>query len=97
MQDDVKILVDVQKETARSNKTKDRIIILLIVLMFLEAVVFFRGFIWYESQYDYVTTKTTDQNVDLSSEGDNASAEYNDVNGDQYNDSAVHNEGGGDE
>ena len=44
----------------------------------------------YESQYEYVTT----ENVDLSTEGDNASAEYNDVEGNQYNDSSTHNEGG---
>lgn len=31
--------------------------------------------------------------MNLSTEGDNANAEYNDVAGDQYNDSATHNEG----
>lgn len=33
-----KILLDVQKEYAKSNKIKDKIIMLLIVLMFAEAV-----------------------------------------------------------
>ena len=86
------ILLDVQKEYRKSNKFKDKIIIVLIVLMFLEAVIGYGGFIWYESQFDYVTTEQTTQDVDLSTEGENANAEYNDVQGNQYNDNATHNE-----
>ena len=87
-----RVLLDVQKEYSKSNKFKDKIIIVLIVLMFLEAVIGYSGFLWYESQFDYVTTEQTTSDVDLSTEGDNASAEYNEVQGNQYNDSATHNE-----
>ena len=87
-----RVLIDTQKEYSKSNRTKDKIIMLLIVLMFLEAVIGYSGFVWYESQFDYVTTEQTTQDVDLSTEGDNASAEYNDVQGNQYNDRATHNE-----
>lgn len=87
-----RVLIDTQKEYSRSNRMKDKIIVVLIVLMFLEAIVGYCGFIWYESQFDYVTTEQTTQDVDLSTEGDNTSAEYNDVHGNQYNDSATHNE-----
>ena len=87
-----KVLIDSQKEVGKSNKRKDKIIVLLIVLMFLEAIVGYSGFIWYESQFDYVTTEQETQDVDLSTEGDNANAEYNDVQGNQYNDNATHNE-----
>ena len=89
-----KLLIDTQKQYSNSNKSKDRIIMLLIVLIFLEAVTFFSGFIWYESQFEYeeVTETKTEQTVDLSSEGDNANAEYNDIEGNQYNDNAIHNE-----
>ena len=87
-----RVLIDTQKEYSKSNRTKDKIIMLLIILMFLEAVIGYSGFVWYESQFDYVTTEQTTQDVDLSTEGDNASAEYNDVQGNQYNDSATHNE-----
>lgn len=73
-----KVLIDSQKEVGKSNKRKDKIIVLLIVLMFLEAIVGYSGFIWYESQFDYVTTEQETQDVDLSTEGDNANAEYND-------------------
>lgn len=84
-----KILLDVQKEYAQSNKLKDKIIILLIVLMFAEAVVGYSGFVWYESKFE---TTTTEQ-IEVGTDGNNANAEYNDVEGNQYNDSAVHNEG----
>lgn len=87
-----RVLIDTQKEYSKSNRTKDKIIMLLVILMFLEAVIGYSGFVWYESQFDYVTTEQTTQDVDLSTEGDNANAEYNDVQGNQYNDSATHNE-----
>lgn len=86
------LLLDTQKEYSRSNRMKDIIIIVLIMIMFLEAVIGYCGFVWYESQFDYVTTEQTTQDVDLSTEGENANAEYNDVQGNQYNDSATHNE-----
>lgn len=88
-----KLLLNTAKQASLSSKIKDKIIILLIVLMFLEAVVGYCGFVWYESQFDYVTTEETTTDVELSTEGDNANAEYNDVEGNQYNDSSVHNEG----
>lgn len=86
------VLLDVQKEYKRSNKLKDIIIIILIVLMFLQSAFSFGCFVWYESQFDYVTTNGKD--VDVETSGDNANAEYNDVSGNQYNDNAVHNQGG---
>lgn len=86
------VLLDTQKEYAKSNRMKDKIIVLVIVLMFLEAIVGYCGFVWYESQFDYVTTEQETKDVDLSTEGDNANAEYNDVQGNQYKDNATHNE-----
>lgn len=91
-----KLMSDVQSEYLKSNKTKDRIIILLIVLMFLEATVFFVGFVWYESQFEYVETTEDAESVSLDTNGDNASIDYdyNNIDGNQYNDNATHNEGG---
>lgn len=87
------LLIDTQKEYTRSNKFKDKIIVLLIVLMLFEAVVGYCGFVWYESQFDYVTTEQSNEtkSVDIGTDGDNANAEYNDVNGNQYNDNAPQN------
>ena len=92
MEEFSEVLLDVQKEYKRSNKLKDIIIIILIVLMFLQSAFNFGCFVWYESQFDYVTTNGKD--VDVETSGDNANAEYNDVSGNQYNDNAVHNQGG---
>lgn len=91
-----KLLFDTQRIYSESNKMKDKIIIMLIILMFLEAVAGFTGFVWYESQFETVQTteETETKDVDLSTSGDNADATYNDVSGNQYNDNAVHNEGG---
>ena len=88
------IMIETQKQYKKSNKLKDKIIILLTVLMFAEAVIFYGGFVWYESQFDYVSTDSQEVNVETS--GENANAEYNDndVQGNQCNDNAVHNEGG---
>lgn len=83
------LLVSVQKDYTQANKTKDIIIIVLIVCMFLEAVAGYTGFVWYESQFETTETTTTE----VYTEGDNANAEYNHVEGDQYNDDSVHNEG----
>lgn len=84
----IDIMIDTQKQYTKSNKTKDKIIIILIILMFLEAVIGYTGFVWYESQFETTTTET----VEVGTEGDNANAEYNDVSGNQYNDSATHTE-----
>lgn len=94
-----KVLLDTQTEYSRSNRAKDKIIALLIVALLVEAIAFFGIFCWYEAQFDYVVTETVTEkedatkDVNLSTEGDNANAEYNDVAGDQYNDNATHNEG----
>lgn len=83
-----KVLLDVQKEYARSNKIKDKIIVLLIVLMFAEAVVGYSGFVYYESQFETTTT----EKIEVGTEGENAEYNDNDVSGNQYNGNAVHNE-----
>lgn len=87
------ILMAVQQDYTRSNKMKDKIIVLLIVCMMLEAVAGYAGFLWYESQFETVTTTTETTDVELESSGEGANATYNDVEGDQYNDNATHNEG----
>lgn len=62
-----KLMFETQKQYKKSNKLKDKIIILLTVLMFAEAVIFYGGFVWYESQFDYVSTEqsTETQDVDV--------------------------------
>lgn len=98
MDETCKALVDINKETSKENRFKNKLIVLLLIFLFLEPVAFFTGFLIYESQFVVLDTVTTEESetkdVEISTEGDNANAEYNDVNGDQYNDDATHNEGG---
>lgn len=88
------ILIDAQKAQNKSSRAKDRIILVLIILMFLEAVAGYSGFVWYSSQFETVettTTETTDNSdIDITTNGENASAEY--IEGNQYNDSSTHND-----
>lgn len=58
MEEFSEVLLDVQKEYKRSNKLKDIIIIILIVLMFLQSAFSFGCFVWYESQFEYKEKKT---------------------------------------
>lgn len=85
------MLLDTQKEYTRSNKMKDRIIIILIICMFLEAVIGYTGFIWYESQF--VIYQDDESGTEITTEGENANIDYNNITGNQYNDNATHNEG----
>lgn len=96
MEEFSEVLLDVQKEYKRSNKLKDIIIIILIVLMFLQSAFSFGCFVWYESQFEYYDTAQEEntKDVDIETSGDSANAECNDVSGNQYNDNAVHNQGG---
>lgn len=57
-----KLIFETQKQYKKSNKLKDKIIILLTVLMFAEAVIFYGGFVWYESQFDKTIRKMKKQN-----------------------------------
>lgn len=88
------VFVNMQKQKNKELKRKDIIIAILVVFLFVEPIVFYAGHLWYESQYEYTETTTEEQKVEVSTSGDNANAEYNDVDGNQYNDNATHNESG---
>ena len=87
------IMIDTQKEMVKSNKMKDRIIILLIVIVFLQSIIFSGIVIHMHNDNEYVETITTttedNSNVEVNTEGEGAIAEY--VEGNQYNDNATHN------
>lgn len=52
------------------------------------------GFLYYNSLYNYTTTTTTVTELDQEVTGENS--KINNVQGDQYNDNATHNEGASD-
>ena len=76
--------------TAQKENNK-RLFIALVVSLLMNAFIV-AGFLWYESQWEYVTTSTETVETTQSVEGDNA--QINNVEGNQYNDNSVHKEGG---
>jgi len=80
-------LLESQRE---SNKRMFKIIIALIVAF----VVMFGAFLYYESQWENV--EDVAETITTTQEVSGEDAEINNVHGDQYNDSSVHNEGAGD-
>lgn len=78
-----KIVLNLLQQQKDSNKRMFiALIISIMANLFLAA-----GFLYYESQWEYQTTTTITQEVDGESS-------INNVQGDQYNDNAVHNSGG---
>ena len=72
-----KMLMDYQKESRRSGKRKDIIIIVLIICMLIEALGFYAGFLWYESQFE--TTVEETKTIEMNTDGDNAEISNNDI------------------
>lgn len=81
-----------RKETKFWKKVSIALTIVLVCSILFLSCFYYAGFVWYESQFEYVDMETDTSDVNVSTEGDNATAEYNDVEGNQYNDNATHNQ-----
>lgn len=93
MENDLKeIMLDSLKHQRKETKFWKRLCIVLICFLLFLSCFYYAGFVWYESQFEYVDMETDTSDVNVSTEGDNATAEYNDVEGNQYNDNATHNQ-----
>ena len=80
-----KISLELLRE--RNGYFKKLWIALIISILINLALAF--SFLWYESQWEYATTTTT-----TTQEVEGEGSSINNVQGDQYNDQATHNEGG---
>lgn len=88
------ILKDTVESQGKTIRHLKQIVIILIISWLLSMCFGFGAFVWYESQFEYeIVTEETTTDVQLDSSGENANAEYNDVEGDQYNDNSTHKEG----
>lgn len=84
-----KLMIDYGKSQARIILHLRNTIFALIICFTLIICALVYGFFWFESQYE--TTEESITTTTMTTEGDNAN--INSVtNGDQYNDSSVHNE-----
>lgn len=93
MENDLKeIMLDSLKHQRKETKFWKKMCIVLICFLLFLSCFYYAGFVWYESQFECVDMETDTSDVNVSTEGDNATAEYNDVEGNQYNDNATHNQ-----
>ena len=83
------LLIDMVQNQKQTHKSSMRVFVIVLILYTIFLFFLVGCFFWYESQfeYTYAYTEETTQEVD----GDNAT--INNVEGNQYNDNAVHNEG----
>lgn len=80
-----KISLELLRE--RNGYFKKLWVALIISILINLALAF--SFLWYESQWEYATTTTT-----TTQEVEGEGSSINNIQGDQYNDQAIHNEGG---
>lgn len=78
-----KVIINLLKQQRETNK---RMFIALIVSILVNLAIV-GGFLWYESQWEYTETKEI---TEVSGQND---SDINNVSGNQYKDSAIHNEG----
>ena len=78
-----KVIINLLKQQRETNK---RMFIALIVSVLVNLAIV-GGFLWYESQWEYTETKEITQEVSCND------SDINNVSGNQYKDSAIHNEG----
>lgn len=78
-----KVIINLLKQQRGTNK---RMFIALIVSILVNLAIV-GGFLWYESQWEYTETKEITQEVSGND------SDINNVSGNQYKDSAIHNEG----
>lgn len=78
-----KVIINLLKQQRETNK---RMFIALIVSILVNLAIV-GGFLWYESQWEYTETK------EITHEVSGNDSDINNVSGNQYKDSAIHNEG----
>lgn len=87
-------LVDIVKDLLDTTKKHLNKVYIALIVSILSNLIIIGAFLWYESQWEYETTTetttTTEQVIDQKVSGENS--KINNVEGDQYNDSATHND-----
>jgi hypothetical protein len=84
------LLVDLIQTQKKNYKAFVKVFVITISLYTLLLIFMVCGFYLYESQFDYAESYTLTEDIDQDVEGDNAI--INNVDGNQYNDNAIHNE-----
>lgn len=85
-------LVRVSLSLIKTLKESNKRIFIALVISLLVNLMTILGFLYYESQWEITDSVTTTTTTTQEVEGD--SAETNNVDGNQYKDNAIHNQGG---
>lgn len=89
-----RLLLQMNKNQREANKNIMKVAIIGFISFALVLISMVIGFFVYESQFEYVdvitTTETTEKTYDQEVSGENSN--INNVEGNQYNDNATHNE-----
>lgn len=86
------VILDSARQAVKENIFLRRLVGKLLAVVILCVIIIVGGFVYYETQFESVTTTTETSDIQLQTEGDSANAQY--IEGSQYNDNAVHTENG---
>lgn len=87
-----KLLLQMNKNQRKANKTMMWVSISGFICLTVIIISMIIGFIVYESQFEVVDTITTEETVTYEQEVSGENSNINNVEGNQYNDNATHNE-----
>jgi flagellar basal body-associated protein FliL len=83
------LLVEIVKNQKRNYKTMAVVFVIVVTCMTIIICALVGAFTWYEAQFEYETVATETVEQEVSGDG----SSINNVEGNQYNDNAIHNEG----
>lgn len=87
-----KLLLEMVKTQKAHTQSMIRLFIIVIVCYTILLLGMVGGFFWYESQFEVTEQVVTEETVTQEVSGQDS--EINNIEGNMYKDSAVHNEGG---
>lgn len=84
------LLIEVIQNQKKNAKSLIRFLVVIVICFTIIICSMVGGFFWYESQFEYVETQTYSEQVQQEVSGEGSS--INNIEGNQYNDSATHND-----
>lgn len=84
------LLLDMVKNQRKNMSDFVRLFVIVVVCYTLILISMVVGFFVYESQFEVTSTTTTTETITQEVDGENSS--INNIDGNQYNDNAIHNE-----
>ena len=87
------LLIEVIQNQKKNAKSLIRFLVVIVICFTIIICSMIGGFFWYESQFEYVETQTYSEQVDQEVSGEGSS--INNIEGNQYNGNAIHNDNRG--